>query len=141
MDIRVPQLAEGADLATVVNILVNPGDRVEKDQPVLELETAKAVGSVPSPCAGVISKVHVKLGDARVSMVESGDGPASEKPSAPARREEPKRKEVAPHVASACGPGVSRSRRKMAREAAMDPTDMPHVRTVLASGRNPNHRQ
>ncbi len=63
MDVRVPRLAEGVESATVANILVSPGDRIEKDQVILELETEKAVGPIPSPGSGEVSKIHVKQGD------------------------------------------------------------------------------
>ena len=63
MDIRLPSLGEGADSGTVVNILVKEGDAIQKDQPLLELETEKAVGTVPAPAAGTIEKVRVKVGD------------------------------------------------------------------------------
>lgn len=63
MDIRVPLLAEGVSSATVVNILVSEGDRVEKDQVIVEVETEKAVGPIPSPGSGTVTKVHVKEGD------------------------------------------------------------------------------
>ena len=63
MDVRVPRLAEGVESATVANILVAPGDRIEKDQVILELETEKAVGPIPSPVSGEVSRIHVKPGD------------------------------------------------------------------------------
>src|SRR6185369_6102739 len=42
---------------------VAPGDRIEKDQVILELETEKAVGPIPSPVAGEVARIHVKAGD------------------------------------------------------------------------------
>jgi 2-oxoisovalerate dehydrogenase E2 component (dihydrolipoyl transacylase) len=42
---------------------VHEGDRVELDQPLLSVETAKAVGEVPSPYAGKIVRLHAKPGD------------------------------------------------------------------------------
>ncbi|MGH7831491.1 MAG: biotin/lipoyl-containing protein, partial [Candidatus Binatia bacterium] len=63
MDIRLPQLAEGVESGTVVNILVSEGDRIEKDQALMELETQKAVGSIPSPESGTVTKIHVKEGE------------------------------------------------------------------------------
>jgi pyruvate dehydrogenase E2 component (dihydrolipoamide acetyltransferase) len=51
------------DSATVANILVSQGSRIEKDQVILELETEKAVGPIPSPAAGTVTKIHVKAGD------------------------------------------------------------------------------
>lgn len=63
MEIRLPRLGEGADSGTVATIFVKQGDRIAKDQPVLELESEKAVASIPSPVEGVVGKVHVKEGD------------------------------------------------------------------------------
>jgi pyruvate dehydrogenase E2 component (dihydrolipoamide acetyltransferase) len=63
MDIKLPNLGEGADSGVVVNILVKAGDQIQKDQPVLELETEKAVGSIPAPAAGTVQSIRVKIGD------------------------------------------------------------------------------
>lgn len=63
MDVRLPRLGEGADSGTVAGIFVKAGDRVQKDQPVLELESEKAVASIPSPASGTVAALHVKEGD------------------------------------------------------------------------------
>lgn len=63
MEIKVPQLAEGVSSGTIVNIFVKVGDKVSKDQDILEIETEKAVAAIPSPAEGVVAKVHVKEGD------------------------------------------------------------------------------
>ena len=62
MDVKLPQLAEGVEGGTVVGILVAEGQIVEKDQAFMELETQKAVGSIPAPSSGVVTKIHVKQG-------------------------------------------------------------------------------
>src|SRR5262245_47080885 len=62
MDVKLPRLAEGVDSGTVVSILVSEGQEIKKDQPFIELETQKAVGSIPSPGSGTVSKIHVKEG-------------------------------------------------------------------------------
>ncbi|HEX6768128.1 MAG TPA: biotin/lipoyl-containing protein, partial [Candidatus Binatia bacterium] len=62
MDVKLPQLAEGVEGGTVVSILVAEGQMIEKDQAFMELETQKAVGSIPAPSAGVVTKIHVKQG-------------------------------------------------------------------------------
>ena len=62
MDVKLPQLAEGVEGGTVVSILVAEGEEVKKDQAIMELETQKAVGSIPSPTSGVVTKIHVKQG-------------------------------------------------------------------------------
>src|SRR6185436_19752937 len=63
MDIRLPHLGEGADSGTVVNLFVKEGDRIEKDQPIIELENEKAVATIPSSASGTVDKVFVKTGD------------------------------------------------------------------------------
>lgn len=63
MDVRLPRLGEGADSGVVASIFVNVGDAVTEGQPLLELESEKAVASIPSPVAGVVSAIHVKDGD------------------------------------------------------------------------------
>jgi pyruvate dehydrogenase E2 component (dihydrolipoamide acetyltransferase) len=62
MDVKLPQLAEGVEGGTVVSILVSEGQEIKKDQTVMELETQKAVGSIPAPSAGMVTKIHVKQG-------------------------------------------------------------------------------
>jgi pyruvate dehydrogenase E2 component (dihydrolipoamide acetyltransferase) len=62
MDVKLPQLAEGVESGTVVSILVAEGQEIKKDQPIMELETQKAVGSIPAPSAGIVTKIHVKQG-------------------------------------------------------------------------------
>ncbi len=63
MDIKIPFLGDGIDSANVVAILVQPGDTVEIDQTLLELETDKATAPVPSLSIGTVEQVIVKEGD------------------------------------------------------------------------------
>ena len=56
MDVRLPNLGEGADSGTVASIFVKEGDQITKDQPLIELESEKAVASIPSPAAGTVTK-------------------------------------------------------------------------------------
>lgn len=60
---NLPDLGEGLPDAEIVRWLVKEGDEVTVDQPMVEMETAKAVVEVPSPFAGRISKLHGKEGD------------------------------------------------------------------------------
>jgi pyruvate dehydrogenase E2 component (dihydrolipoamide acetyltransferase) len=62
MDVKLPQLAEGVESGIVVSILVREGQEIKKDQPFMELETQKAVGSIPAPQSGVVTKIHVQQG-------------------------------------------------------------------------------
>ena len=62
-EFKLPELGENIHEGDVVSVLVNPGDKIEVDQPVMEIETNKAVFEVPSSVAGVIKEVHVKAGE------------------------------------------------------------------------------
>lgn len=62
VEFRLPDLGEGIEGGTVIGIILKTGDSVKKDDPVLELETDKAVIPVPSPCDGTIKEIKVKDG-------------------------------------------------------------------------------
>lgn len=62
-DFLLPDLGEGLTEGTVVAWLVNPGDEVAVDQPVAEVETAKAIVELPCPFAGTVEALHVQAGD------------------------------------------------------------------------------
>lgn len=59
----LPDLGEGLTEATIVEWLVDVGDPIRVDQPVVEVETAKARVEVPAPFAGVIAALHAEAGD------------------------------------------------------------------------------
>src|SRR3954465_9983776 len=61
-EIRVPTLGESVTEATVAKWLKQPGDRVERDEPVVELETDKVTLEVPAPAAGVIGEISAAEG-------------------------------------------------------------------------------
>jgi len=63
MELRIPELGDNVAVATVVGVLVREGDRVAPGQPLLELETDKAVMEVPAEAGGVVERVLVKVGD------------------------------------------------------------------------------
>ncbi len=58
----LPDLGEGLTSGEIVSWLVAVGDAVEVDQPVAEIETAKAVVEVPSPFAGTVATLHAEVG-------------------------------------------------------------------------------
>jgi pyruvate dehydrogenase E2 component (dihydrolipoamide acetyltransferase) len=63
MELRIPELGDNVAVATVVGVLVREGDRVAPGQPLLELETDKAVMEVPAEAGGVVKRVLVQVGD------------------------------------------------------------------------------
>lgn len=60
----MPDLGEGLEEGEVVAWLVEEGQRVELNQPLVEVETAKATVEIPSPFAGVIARLHGTAGEA-----------------------------------------------------------------------------
>lgn len=60
---KLPDLGEGLQDAEIRQWLVAEGDTVKIDQPLVSVETAKAVVEVPSPQAGKISRLHGAVGD------------------------------------------------------------------------------
>ena len=75
-DVKLPELGENIEAGDVARVLVSPGDHVDKDAPLLELETDKAVVEVPAPDAGVVTAILVKAGD----TISVGDTIASLEP-------------------------------------------------------------
>ena len=94
-EVRLPEVGEGIESGTVVSVLVKPGDKIQKDQPLVELETDKAVVEVPSTVAGVVKQVNVAEGDEAAIgsvLVVVEEGGAAEAPApaaAPAEATEP----------------------------------------------------
>jgi pyruvate dehydrogenase E2 component (dihydrolipoamide acetyltransferase) len=62
-EIRLPEISESVETGDVTKVLVSVGDSVTVDQPLVELETEKAVFEVPSTVAGKVTEVVVKEGD------------------------------------------------------------------------------
>ena len=62
-EFRLPDLGENIEAGEVLNVLVSAGQTLSEDEPVIELETDKAVIEVPSSTAGKVVSVHVAKGD------------------------------------------------------------------------------
>jgi pyruvate dehydrogenase E2 component (dihydrolipoamide acetyltransferase) len=89
-EFKLQELGENIDSGDLVRLMIAPGTRVSEGQPVMELETDKAVVEVPSNVSGVVREVKVKEGEKiKVGQViftlESG----AAAPVAPPKRHEP----------------------------------------------------
>jgi len=62
ISVVLPDIGDFSDIP-VVEVLVGPGDRIQVDQSLLTLESDKATMEIPSPSAGVVEELAVKLGD------------------------------------------------------------------------------
>jgi 2-oxoisovalerate dehydrogenase E2 component (dihydrolipoyl transacylase) len=61
-DFKLPDLGEGLTEGEILQWMVKPGDEVKLNQPIVEVETAKAAVEVPSPYAGVVTAIHHAAG-------------------------------------------------------------------------------
>ncbi|WP_460773964.1 dihydrolipoamide acetyltransferase family protein [Microbacterium sp. GXF7504] len=106
----LPDLGEGLREAEIVEWHVAEGDTVRLNQPLAEVETAKAVVELPSPYAGVVRGLHARAGDVvavgapLVSVDAEGEEPAEEAPAEPTAAEPPEER-TAPAQADAEAPG------------------------------------
>src|SRR5271157_794342 len=91
-EFKLPELGENIESGDLVRLMIKPGASITEGEPVMELETDKAVVEVPSSVTGTIGEIRVKEGDKlRVGQViftvENGAGtkPAAKsgKPAAP----------------------------------------------------------
>lgn len=69
LPVIVPQLGEGVRQARIVGTLKKAGDRVEKDEPLVEVETDKAVHVIESPATGIVGEWHASTGSVPVGTV------------------------------------------------------------------------
>lgn len=104
----LPELGENIQSGDVLRVLVQPGDRIERDQAIIELETDKATIEVPSSVAGRVTTVNVKPGDKievgqsiltlnGASAPDSGSAPdVSSSPAPPTESDERQSASVSP---------------------------------------------
>src|SRR3989337_2334762 len=60
--VLVPDIGDFKEVE-VIEVLVKPGDKVAKEQSLVTLESDKATMEIPSPTAGVVKKLEIKVGD------------------------------------------------------------------------------
>jgi pyruvate dehydrogenase E2 component (dihydrolipoamide acetyltransferase) len=120
LEIKLPEMGENVEAGTVTKILVAVGDTVNAEQPLIEVETDKAVLEVPSPVNGAVTEIkiqegaEVRTGEVILSVEESGASTA-----APAEQKE----EPAPAPASP--PPEAPAEKAPAAPAAPAPTPAP----------------
>src|ERR671928_91138 len=61
-EVKVPDIGEFKNVE-VIEVLVKPGDAISKEQSLITLESDKATMEIPSPGAGVVKELRVKVGD------------------------------------------------------------------------------
>ena len=106
IEVKVPDIGD-FDAIPVIELLVQVGDTVAKDQGLVTLESDKATMEVPSSAAGVVKELRVKLGDAVsegsvIAILETADAAApSQPPSQPSPASGGRGESAAPAPAAA----------------------------------------
>jgi len=84
-EFRLPELGENISQGDLVRLMIAPGAKVSEGQPVMELETDKAVVEVPSSVSGIVKEVTVKEGEkirvGQVIFTLEGGAPAQSEPA------------------------------------------------------------
>jgi pyruvate dehydrogenase E2 component (dihydrolipoamide acetyltransferase) len=145
----LPDLGEGLTEAEIVKVLVNEGDVIREDAPLIEVETDKAQVEIPSPMSGRVAKIHVhagqtvKVGSVLVTFDDAGANGAAAASGKQAADTIDSTRKLAPEprttierghahqepVAPSGGPvPATPSTRRLARELGVD------LRTVKPSG-------
>ncbi len=93
LEVKVPDIGDFTDVP-IIEVFVKAGDKVAAEDSLVTLESDKATMDVPSPAAGTVKEVRVKLGDkvregTLIAVLDADDGAAKAAP-APARAEAPK---------------------------------------------------
>jgi len=85
IEVKVPDIGDFKDVP-IIEVFVKPGDAVKAEDPLITLESDKATMDVPSPAAGTVREVRVKLGDkvseGSVILILEAAGAAASKPAA-----------------------------------------------------------
>jgi len=124
-EFKLPELGENISQGDLVRLMVTPGVKVSEGQPVMELETDKAVVEVPSSVSGVVKEVKVKEGEkikvGQVIFTLEGGAPAAQ----PARpRSAPVEHVSGQHGARLAFQAAIRAEGKTEEQAL--PPDQPH---------------
>ena len=121
IEVKVPDIGDFKNIP-VIEVLVKPGDTIKKEDSLVTLESDKSTMDVPSPAAGVVKDVRLKVGDkvsagALVLTLEAGDAAPSQPAAAvaapvpaapqPAKSAAPQPTEAKPAPAAAPAPAAS----------------------------------
>src|SRR4051794_28513684 len=93
VSVTMPRLGESVTEGTVTRWLKQEGERVEMDEPLLEVSTDKVDTEIPSPAAGIVTSIKVQEDETvevgvELAIISDGDAPAAA-PAAPAQEAAP----------------------------------------------------
>lgn len=135
-EFKLPDIGEGVAEGEVLKWMVKEGDKINEDQPLVEVMTDKVNVQIPAPRSGIVARIMVKEGDvAKVGQTiivintEGVAGPTTA-PSAPQGQgpQTPRATAASPQQPSATGVLASPATRRLARELGVD------IGTVIGTG-------
>jgi pyruvate dehydrogenase E2 component (dihydrolipoyllysine-residue acetyltransferase) len=127
VEVIMPQMGESIQEGTVVKWLKKPGEKVKRDEPILEISTDKVDAEIPSPAAGVLSEI--KIGEGKTVEIKTvlgtidTEAEAGVGAAAPSPAPEPSAAKNAPAAAGA--PTRSPEPARPAASAAPKPSPVP----------------
>ena len=128
-EFKLPELGENIDQGDLVRLMISPGAKVSEGQPVMELETDKAVVEVPSSVSGVVREIKVKEGQkvkvGQVIFTLEGSSPAA---AAPPKRHTSPVEHVSGQQAARIGFQLAMQAEGKTEEQALPP-DLPPANT------------
>jgi 2-oxoglutarate dehydrogenase E2 component (dihydrolipoamide succinyltransferase) len=140
IEVKVPMLPESVEDATIASWHKKPGDRVHRDENLVDLETDKVVLEVPAPADGVLKEIMADEGATVLSgqilaMIEQGAVEAAgetaeettEKPAVEKHEPKPetRREEVSKEPPDSAPAGLSPAVRRVVEEEKIDPAMVP----------------
>src|SRR5215469_4374208 len=116
-EVKVPDIGDAKDVE-VVEVLIQKGSKVLKEDPLITLESDKASMDVPSPIAGVVASVALKKGDrvsagALIASIDEGEAKGSQE-AKPASQAEPAAKSEAPKASAREAPPAAEPKQERA---------------------------
>src|SRR5438445_1019302 len=126
-EFKLPDLGEGLTEAEIVQWLVKEGDTIELNQPIVEVETEKALVEIPSPFAGTVEKIfgdvgaRVNVGSTIITVQTADDAPKTG------------RKEVLVGYGPEEGESKRRKNRKIGRREEETPEEPEQPARALAT--------
>src|SRR5687768_5720442 len=140
--VQMPALGESVTEGTVTRWLKQEGDRVEVDEPLLEVSTDKVDTEIPSPAAGVLQKIvaqedeTVEVG-AELAVIGDGSDSGSAAAPAPAEESAPEPEaapEPAPQAEAAPAPAPAEAPAPSGGPAEGTPVTMPALGESVTEG-------
>src|SRR5947208_2159730 len=93
-DVVMPQMGESIAEGTIVRWIKKPGEKVERDEPLLEISTDKVDAEIPAPASGTLTEILAQEGqtvgvNSVIARIDGGDAAAAPPPAPPAPAAKP----------------------------------------------------